>query len=185
MLSLDQTLSSWKLTEIPFMGEELLTAWGMWPFLRISLYKYICCAFCSKQVITVTYKKLAETRPRLQRTIAGVIIVDEEAGGSRDDADIGVGRLMEEGELSFLRKGPVIWLDCADKQPNIGSGGTVQWKLTTNGKLFHSGFPHKGVNAVELAMDVCQSSAIIVFSSKRMTDCQRSSTTFLQKVSSP
>lgn len=44
-------------------------------------------------------------------------------------------------------------LDCADKQPNIGSGGTVQWTLTASGKLAHSGFPNKAVNAIELGMD--------------------------------
>ena len=31
----------------------------------------------------------------------------------------------------------------------------IQWKLKVNGKLFHSGLPHKGVNAIELAMDAC------------------------------
>uniref|UniRef100_A0A7S3D2A4 Peptidase M20 dimerisation domain-containing protein n=1 Tax=Palpitomonas bilix TaxID=652834 RepID=A0A7S3D2A4_9EUKA len=100
------------------------------------------------------FVQLAEKKPKLNCTVAGVIIVDEEAGGSRDEADVGVGRLMKEGELSFLRRGPVIWLDCADKQPNIGSGGTVQWALNVKGKLFHSGFPHKGINAVELAMEI-------------------------------
>ena len=36
---------------------------------------------------------------------------------------------MEEGELEFSWNGPVVWLDCADMQPNIGSGGMVQWTL--------------------------------------------------------
>ena len=31
--------------------------------------------------------------------------------------------------------------------------GNVQWKIDAIGKLFHSGLPHKGINAIELAMD--------------------------------
>ena len=38
-------------------------------------------------------------------------------------------------------------------QPNIGSGGVVQWGLEVTGKTAHSGFPHSGVNAIELAFD--------------------------------
>ncbi len=29
----------------------------------------------------------------------------------------------------------------------------MQWKLEAHGKLFHSGLPHKGINAIEFAMD--------------------------------
>lgn len=35
------------------------------------------------------------------------------------------------------------WVDTADKQPCIGTGGMLSWKLHTTGKLFHSGLPHK------------------------------------------
>jgi len=31
--------------------------------------------------------------------------------------------------------------------------GMIQWKLDAFGKLFHSGLPHKGINAIEFAMD--------------------------------
>lgn len=37
------------------------------------------------------------------------------------------------------------WVDTADKQPCIGTGGMLSWKLHTTGKLFHSGLPHKVV----------------------------------------
>ena len=47
----------------------------------------------------------------------------------------------------------MIWLDCANKQPNVGSGGIVQWELKAIGKMGHSGFPHKAINAIELASD--------------------------------
>ncbi len=49
----------------------------------------------------------------------GVYIVDEESGGR---LPIGVDELMKHGELDCMKNGPLIWLDCADKQPNIGSG---------------------------------------------------------------
>jgi acetylornithine deacetylase len=41
----------------------------------------------------------------------------------------------------------------AGGQPNIGSGGLATWRLTARGKTGHSGFPHKNVNAIELAFD--------------------------------
>eukprot|EP00128_Syssomonas_multiformis_P010446 Colp12_sorted_trinity150504_noHs@5700 len=97
---------------------------------------------------TTLFRTLAMQRPPLTCSVVGVIIVDEEAG---NDSSVGVEALAANGELKDLKNGPVIWLDCADKQPNIGSGGVVGWRLTAHGKLCHSGFPHKGVNAIELA----------------------------------
>lgn len=35
------------------------------------------------------------------------------------------------------------WIDTADKQPCIGTGGMIPWKLHATGKLFHSGLAHK------------------------------------------
>ena len=35
------------------------------------------------------------------------------------------------------------WVDTADKQPCIGTGGMLAWKLKAYGKIFHSGLPHK------------------------------------------
>lgn len=35
------------------------------------------------------------------------------------------------------------WIDTADKQPCIGTGGMIPWKLHVTGKLFHSGLAHK------------------------------------------
>jgi len=32
----------------------------------------------------------------------------------------------------------------------IGTAGIVQWNLQANGKLFHSGLPHKAINPIEL-----------------------------------
>jgi hypothetical protein len=41
----------------------------------------------------------------------------------------------------------------SDSQPCIGTCGAIQWHLKATGKLFHSGLPHLGVNALELGME--------------------------------
>src|SRR5262249_4090967 len=53
-----------------------------------------------------------------------------------------------------LKNGPVYWLDSADIQPSIGTGGGAAWSLKVKGKLFHSGMPDRAINAIELAMEV-------------------------------
>lgn len=35
------------------------------------------------------------------------------------------------------------WIDTADKQPCVGTGGMIPWKLHVTGRLFHSGLAHK------------------------------------------
>eukprot|EP01029_Cantina_marsupialis_P029754 TRINITY_DN782141_c0_g1_i1.p1 TRINITY_DN782141_c0_g1~~TRINITY_DN782141_c0_g1_i1.p1 ORF type:complete len:433 (-),score=178.73 TRINITY_DN782141_c0_g1_i1:124-1422(-) len=99
-------------------------------------------------LLTDMFIQLAQTKPELDCTIIAVIIVDEEAGSTENP--VGVEKLMEEGELERIKGGPIVWLDCADMQPNIGSGGLIAWELRGFGKCAHSGFPHKGVNALEL-----------------------------------
>ncbi len=36
----------------------------------------------------------------------------------------------------------------------MAAGGLCQWELKVKGKLCHSGFPNKGVNALEMASDL-------------------------------
>merc|ERR1719215_1146867 len=38
-------------------------------------------------------------------------------------------------------------------QPCCGTCGTMSWSVTAKGRLFHSGFPHKGINSIELVSD--------------------------------
>lgn len=99
-------------------------------------------------LITEVMISLATHKPQLQRTVAAVFIANEENGAV---AGVGVDRLMETGKLDGIRSGPVLWVDSADSQPCIGTAGSLTWTLRANGKLFHSGLPHKGVNALELA----------------------------------
>jgi len=101
-------------------------------------------------LITDMFIQLATQRPPLQISVFAVFIADEEVG---EDPTIGVQGLMQNGELARLKNGPVYWVDSADKQPTIGTGGCVQWSLVATGKMVHSGHPIKGINAIELASD--------------------------------
>jgi len=111
-----------------------------------------CLGHCT--LLTELFVQLATEKPDLNGLrVIGVIICDEESGGSSGEDMVGVEGLQKHHHMDDLVHGPVIWLDCADKQPNVGSGGMVQWALTARGKLTHSGFPHKAINAVELGTD--------------------------------
>jgi acetylornithine deacetylase len=108
-------------------------------------------------LLTMIFKFLAESHDQLNLGIDvyGVMIADEESGGKGAKVKVGVDALHEAKKLEMMINGPVIWLDSADKQPNIGSGGLAQWSLKVEGNkiAFHSGFPNKGVNAIEMAND--------------------------------
>ena len=111
-----------------------------------------CLGHCA--LLTNLFIQLATNKPDLKGLrVVGVIICDEEAGGSTGEDMVGVEGLQRENYLDDLIHGPLIWLDCADKQPNVGSGGLIQWSLKVTGKMAHSGFPHKAINAVELGSD--------------------------------
>eukprot|EP00042_Codosiga_hollandica_P008854 m.20338 g.20338 ORF g.20338 m.20338 type:complete len:435 (-) comp31927_c0_seq1:151-1455(-) len=99
-------------------------------------------------LITDLFLQLAETKPHLNVKVVAVFIASEE---NADIPNIGVDELLKHGYLKDLINGPVYWIDSADAHPCIGTAGVVQWKLTAKGKLGHSGFPHKSINAVDLA----------------------------------
>lgn len=75
----------------------------------------------------ILHLQLAEEKPSLSISVFGVLIVDEESGGR---LPIGVDELMKHGELNAMKNGPLIWLDCADAQPNIGSGRCYPTRLS-------------------------------------------------------
>lgn len=95
-------------------------------------------------------RKLGETKPKLKSTVVAVFIANEENSAI---TGVGVDALVKDGLLSKLKDGPLYWIDTADKQPCIGTGGMIPWKLHVTGKLFHSGLAHKAINAMELAME--------------------------------
>lgn len=95
-------------------------------------------------------RKLGETKPHLKSTVVAVFIASEE---NSSIPGVGVDALVKHGLLDKLKNGPLFWIDTADKQPCIGTGGMIPWKLHVTGKLFHSGLPHQAINPLELAME--------------------------------
>jgi len=89
---------------------------------------------------------IATLRPVLQHSIYVVFIANEENSST---LGVGVDQLAKDGRLDCLKNGPIYWIDSADSQPCTGTAGAVQWRLRANGKVFHSGLPHRGINAIE------------------------------------
>ncbi|OIW10884.1 hypothetical protein TanjilG_27830 [Lupinus angustifolius] len=101
-------------------------------------------------LVTELMRRLGETKPNLKSTVVAVFIANEENSAI---SGVGVDALVKDGLLDNLKQGPLFWVDTADKQPCIGTGGMIPWKLHVTGKLFHSGLVHKAINSLELAME--------------------------------
>lgn len=102
-------------------------------------------------LLTCMLKEFGRARPTLQRSIIVLFIAGEEGG----EKDVGVDCVVRDGKLDDAKRGPVYWVDSADSQPCCGTSGMMSWSLKCSGRLFHSGFPHKGINAIELAAEAC------------------------------
>ena len=103
-------------------------------------------------MVTEILIQLAETRPVLESSVVAVFIASEEGGG----LGVGVDELVKHGKLDHLKDGPIIWVDSADSQPCVGTASSITWHLRANGKLFHSGLPHRGINSIELVQEACK-----------------------------
>nr|BAA95409.1 DIP-1 [Citrullus lanatus] len=101
-------------------------------------------------LLTELLKKIAQTKPKLKYSVVVIFIASEENNSIQG---IGVEKLWADGYFDNLKGGPLYWIDTADSQPCIGTGGSIPWSVETTGKLFHSGLPNKAINALELAMD--------------------------------
>lgn len=101
-------------------------------------------------LLTEFFRLLATNRPKLKRTVIGVFIANEENSSS---LGVGIDEMVKRGMLDHLKGGPLYWVDTADSQPCIGTGGIIAWQLIAQGKLFHSGLPGKSINPMELLMD--------------------------------
>ncbi|RIA05279.1 hypothetical protein BRARA_K00483 [Brassica rapa] len=101
-------------------------------------------------LVTELMKRLGETKPALRSSVVAVFIASEE---NSSIPGVGVDMLVKDKLLDKLKSGPLFWIDTADKQPCIGTGGMIPWKLHVTGKLFHSGLAHKAINAMELGME--------------------------------
>ncbi|ETO86043.1 hypothetical protein F444_00365 [Phytophthora nicotianae P1976] len=101
-------------------------------------------------LMTELFKELAQKKVRMETKVVCVLIASEE---NTEIPGVGVETLMESGKIDFIKNGPVIWVDCSDSQPCIGTAGVITWTLKATGKLFHSGLPNLGINGIELGMD--------------------------------
>ena len=101
-------------------------------------------------VLTDLFRQLAESQVSLDHSVVGVIIANEELSRV---SGIGIGKLVQDGKLTHLQKGPVYWLDSADFGPTLATGGMAPWRLVVEGKVSHSGFPQDGINAAEIAFE--------------------------------
>jgi acetylornithine deacetylase len=102
-------------------------------------------------LLTDYFIQLAEKRPKLKPMVSAVLIANEE---NSEVTGVGIDELVRQGKLDRLKNGPIYWLDSADIQPSIGTGGGAAWSLSIKGKLFHSGMADRAINAIELAMEV-------------------------------
>mmetsp|Transcript_77848 Transcript_77848/g.176041 ORF Transcript_77848/g.176041 Transcript_77848/m.176041 type:complete len:531 (-) Transcript_77848:84-1676(-) len=98
-------------------------------------------------LLTRFLAELGKCKPQMKRTIMVLFIAGEEGG----EMGVGVDVVLQSGKLDEAKQGPVYWVDCADSQPCCGSSGMLSWSLKCSGRLFHSGFPHKAINSIELA----------------------------------
>jgi hypothetical protein len=64
---------------------------------------------------------------------------------------IGVDELVKQGHLDRLKGGPLYWVDTADSQPCIGTGGIACWQLTAHGA------PHAPLLAILCVRCTCSS----------------------------
>lgn len=101
-------------------------------------------------LITELFTRMAEAKVELDVTVVAVFIASEEAEAK---PGVGVDGLVKAGKLDFIKDGPVIWVDASDSQPCIGTAGAMMWHIKAIGKLFHSGLPHKGINAIEFGSE--------------------------------
>lgn len=103
-------------------------------------------------LIACLFKSIVQQQILLKTSVKAVFIASEE---NSTIPNIGVDEMMARGDLDTLnlKNGPLIWVDSANFGPTMGSAGAAAWQITATGKLFHSGLPHKAINAIELAND--------------------------------
>ncbi|XP_051129764.1 acetylornithine deacetylase [Andrographis paniculata] len=101
-------------------------------------------------LLTLLLKKLAVAKPALKSSVYAIFIASEE---NSSIPGIGVDQLYEDGYFDNLHRGPLYWVDTADSQPCIGTGGMIPWRFNVTGRLFHSGLPNKAINPLELSME--------------------------------
>lgn len=101
-------------------------------------------------LVTQLFIELCKQKVQSTRSVVAILIASEE---NTEIEKVGVDMLMNSGKMDFIKDGPIIWIDCADSEPCMGTAGVITWTIEAKGKLFHSGLPHQGINGLELGMD--------------------------------
>ncbi|KAF4032081.1 Peptidase family M20/M25/M40 [Phytophthora infestans] len=73
-------------------------------------------------LMTELFKGLSQKKVSIETKVVCVLIASEE---NSKIPGVGVETLMESGKIDFIKKGPVIWVDCSDSQPCIGTTGAI------------------------------------------------------------
>jgi acetylornithine deacetylase len=58
-----------------------------------------------------------------------ILISNEENSSNPETLGVGVDGLMATGKMDHIKSGPVVWLDCADMHPCIGTMSSIEWSL--------------------------------------------------------
>ncbi len=74
-------------------------------------------------LLTELFIALAKLKPALETSVSAILIASEE---STSVPNVGVDGLMVHGELDRFKKGPMLWVDCSDSQPCIGTAGIFE-----------------------------------------------------------
>ena len=107
-----------------------------------------CLGHCA--LVTCFLRELGRTKPNIKSDVIAVYIASEE---NEDKPGVGVDGLVENHVLDELKSGSCLWIDSSDSEPCIGTAGSASWSLKATGKRFHSGFPNRTVNPIELVSE--------------------------------
>lgn len=104
-------------------------------------------------LLACLFEELGRKAPKLNANVKAVCIASEE---NSTIPGVGIEEMQARGDLQKLEleHGPLLWIDSANFGPTMGTAGAVTWELKVSGKPFHSGLPHKAINAIELASQV-------------------------------
>ena len=76
-------------------------------------------------LLSCLFAELAKKKVSLKNTLSIIFIASEEASGP----GLGIDGLMNAGKLEAIKNGPVLWIDCSDSQPCMGTAGKQAFKV--------------------------------------------------------
>ncbi len=113
-------------------------------------------------MLTIFFKQLAILRPKLRVGVSAVFIANEE---NSSILGVGIDELQKQGEIDYLKKGPLFWVDSANIGPTLGTGGIMTWELVRKRRK-HSKSEHPSADRhlnFKLHLKVCFCLSLFVF----------------------